>query len=142
MNFEFFAFLVFMSFVSFAVAFLAYGMVVRFMGKDGFLARMGQIILVPACIVIYDFITMAAPQSYRYVIGSIPLVLIAGIAIYFRFVKGENFAEAKEQSPSELAKLTDEPKKFSKKSARIHEKKKKSRPRVISAGIFVLKQNI
>ena len=52
MNFEFFAFLVFMSFVSFAVAFLAYGMVVRFMGKDGFLARMGQIILVPACIVI------------------------------------------------------------------------------------------
>ena len=30
MNFEFFAFLVFMSFVSFAVAFLAYGMVVRF----------------------------------------------------------------------------------------------------------------
>ena len=63
MNFEFFAFLVFMSFVSFAVAFLAYGMVVRFMGKDGFLARVGQIILVPACIVIYDFITMAAPQS-------------------------------------------------------------------------------
>ena len=112
MNFEFFAFLVFMSFVSFAVAFLAYGMVVRFMGKDGFLARMGH------------FITMAAPQSYRYVIGSIPLVLIAGIAIYFRFVKGENFAEAKEQSPSELAKLADEPKKFSKKSARIHEKRK------------------
>ena len=120
MNFEFFAFLVFMSFVSFAVAFLAYGMVVRFMGKDGFLARMGQIILVPACIVIYDFITMAAPQSYRYIIGSIPLVLIAGIAIYFR----ENFAEVKEQSPSELAKLADEPKKFSKKSARIHEKRK------------------
>ena len=85
---------------------------------------MGQIILVPACIVIYDFITMAAPQSYRYIIGSIPLVLIAGIAIYFRFVKGENFAEAKEQSPSELAKLADEPKKFSKKSARIHEKRK------------------
>jgi len=118
MNFEFFAFLVFMSFVSFAVAFLAYGMVVRFMGKDGFLARVGQIILVPACIVIYDFITMAAPQSYRYIIGSIPLVLIAGIAIYFRFVKGEK------QSPSELAKLADEPKKFSKKSARIHEKRK------------------
>ena len=105
MNFEFFAFLVFMSFVSFAVAFLAYGMVVRFMGKDGFLARVGQIILVPACIVIYDFITMAAPQSYRYIIGSIPLVLIAGIAIYFRFVKGENFAEAKVKSHPVLQKL-------------------------------------
>ena len=52
MNFEFFAFLVFMSFVSFAVAFLAYGMVVRFMGKEGMFAKFGQIILVPACIVL------------------------------------------------------------------------------------------
>jgi hypothetical protein len=124
MNFEFFAFLVFMSFVSFAVAFLAYGMVVRFMGKEGFAARLGQIILVPACIVIYDFITMAAPQNYRYIVGSVPLLLIAGIALYFRFVKGESFAERTEKTPSELARLAEEPKKFSKKSARIHEKRK------------------
>ncbi len=124
MNFEFFAFLVFMSFVSFAVAFLAYGMVVRFMGKEGFAARLGQVILVPACIVIYDFITMAAPQSYRYIVGSVPLLLIAGIALYFRFVKGESFAERTEKTPSELARLAEEPKKFSKKSARIHEKRK------------------
>ena len=124
MNFEFFAFLVFMSFVSFAVAFLAYGMVVRFMGKDGFAARLGQVILVPACIVIYDFITMAAPQSYRYIVGSVPLLLIAGIALYFRFVKGESFAEGTEKTPSELVKLAEESKKFSKKSARIHEKRK------------------
>lgn len=123
MNFEFFAFLVFMSFVSFAVAFLAYGMVVRFMGKEGFAARLGQIILVPACIVIYDFITMASGE-YRYIVGSVPLVLIAGIAIYFRFVKGESFAEKNEPTPSQLAGLSDEPKKFSKKSARIHERRK------------------
>lgn len=113
-----------MSFVSFAVAFLAYGMVVRFMGKEGFAARLGQVILVPACIVIYDFITMAAPQSYRYIVGSVPLLLIAGIALYFRFVKGESFAERTEKTPSELARLAEEPKKFSKKSARIHEKRK------------------
>ena len=60
MNFEFFAFLVFMSFVSFAIAFLAYAMVVRFMGKEGFAARLGQVILVPACIVLFDFITLAS----------------------------------------------------------------------------------
>lgn len=112
-----------MSFVSFAVAFLAYGMVVRFMGKEGFAARLGQVILVPACIVIYDFITMAS-QNYRYIVGSVPLLLIAGIALYFRFVKGESFAERTEKTPSELARLAEEPKKFSKKSARIHEKRK------------------
>ena len=123
MNFEFFAFLVFMSFVSFAIAFLAYAMVVRFMGKEGFAARLGQVILVPACIVLFDFITLASGE-YRYIVGSVPLVLIAGIAIYYRFVKGENFAEKMEPTPSQLANLDDEPKKFSKKSARIHEKRK------------------
>ncbi len=122
MNFEFFAFLVFMSFVSFAVAFLAYGMVVRFMGKESFAARLGQIILVPACIVIYDFITIAS-GDHRYIVGSVPLILIAAIALYFRFVKGESFAEP-EPTPSQLANLDNEPKKFSKKSARIHERRK------------------
>lgn len=123
MSFEFFAFLVFMSFVSFAVAFLAYGMVVRFMGKESFAARMGQMILVPACIVIYDFITIAAPQEYRYVVGSLPLVGVAAIALYYRFVKGESFAQEK-PSPTDMAKLAEEPKKFSKKSARIHAARK------------------
>ena len=123
MNFEFFAFLVFMSFVSFAIAFLAYAMVVRFMGKEGFAARLGQIILVPACIVLFDFIVLASGE-YRYIVGSVPLILIAGIAIYYRFVKGENFAEKMEPTPSQLASLDDEPKKFSKKSARIHERRK------------------
>ena len=123
MNFEFFAFLVFMSFVSFAVAFLAYGMVVRFMGKEGMFARMSQILLVPACIVIFDFITIASGE-YRYMVGSVPLILIAAGAIYYRFVKGENFAAQEEKSPLEMARMADEPKKFSKKSARIHERRK------------------
>lgn len=123
MNFEFFAFLVFMSFVSFAVAFLAYGMVVRFMGKEGMFARMSQILLVPACIVIFDFITIASGE-YRYMVGSVPLILIAAVAIYYRFVKGENFAAQEEKSPLEMARMVDEPKKFSKKSARIHERRK------------------
>ena len=124
MNFEFFAFLVFMSFVSFAVAFLAYGMVVRFMGKEGMFAKFGQIILVPACIVLYDFITMASPAGYRYLVVGLPILGCAGIALYFRFFKGEVF-ENEKKSPTELANLTAEPKKFSKKSARIHAARKK-----------------
>lgn len=123
MNFEFFAFLVFMSFVSFAIAFLAYGMVVRCMGKESFWSRASQVILVPACIVIYDFITITAPDGYRYIVGGIPMLVVAGIALYFRFVKGEDWANP-EPSPLEAAKLAQEPKKFSKKSARIHAARK------------------
>ena len=124
MNFEFFAFLVFMSFVSFAIAFLAYAMVVRFMGKEGFLSRLSQIILVPACVVIYDFICIASPSSYRYLVGGLPLLGVAGLAWYYRFVKGEDFADPP-KTPTELAQANAEPKKFSKKSARIHASRKK-----------------
>ena len=81
-----------MSFVSFAIAFLAYAMVVRFMGKEGFLSGMGQIILVPAWVVIFDFSCIAAPSGYRYVIDGIPLLGVAGSALYYHFVKGEDFA--------------------------------------------------
>ncbi len=122
MNFEFFVFLVFMSIVSFAIAFLAYGMVIRFIGKEGWLSKISQIILVPACIVFFDFIVFASPAEYRYIIGSLPLLLVAVIFVYYRFVRGEDFTEA--PAPSEAAKKIDEPKKFSKKSARIHAARK------------------
>ena len=124
MNFEFFAFLVFMSFVSFAIAFLAYAMVVRCMGKESFLSRLSQVLIVPACVVIYDFICIAAPSSYRYLIGGLPLLGVAGLALYYRFVKGEDFANP-QKTPTELAQANAEPKQFSKKSARIHEARKK-----------------
>lgn len=124
MNFEFFAFLVFMTFVSFAIAFLAYGMVIRFMGKEGWASRMAQIILVPACVIFFDFITFAAPSSYRYIIGSAPLLLVAGIAVYYRFVRGEEFGDAA-PNPTQAANASAEPKKFSKKSARIRAAREK-----------------
>lgn len=122
MNFAFFVFLVFMSLVSFAVAFLAYGMVIRFMGKDGWMSRLSQIILVPACIVFYDFIVFASPADYRYIIGCLPLIAIAVIFFYYRFVRGEDFTEA--PTPKEAASKIAEPKKFSRKSARIHAARK------------------
>ena len=87
------------------------------------LARTSQILLVPACIVIFDFNTIASGE-YRYMVGSVPLILIAAVAIYYRFVKGENLAAQEEKNPLEMARLADEPKKFSKKSARIHERRK------------------
>ena len=50
---EFFIFLCFMSFVSFAVAFLAYGLVIRLMGTTSSASRYSQIILVPIAIIGY-----------------------------------------------------------------------------------------
>ena len=64
---EFFIFLCFMSFVSFAVAFLAYGLVIRLMGTTSSASRYSQIILVPIAIIGYDFLTITAPAEYRYV---------------------------------------------------------------------------
>ena len=124
MNFQFFVFLIFMSFVSFAIAFLAYGMVVRFLGKTGALSRWSQIILIPACIVFFDFICIAAPIEYRYYIGCVPLLLVGGIAVYYYFFKGESFLEEK-PTPTAMAQAGIEEKKLSKKSQRIHAARKK-----------------
>lgn len=124
MNFEFFAFLVFMSFVSFAVAFLAYGLVIRCCGKEGWISKISQIILIPAMVILFDFLTIAAPREYRYFIGGLPLLIVGGIALYFRFFRSEELLNSA-PSPMEAAKLNAEPKKFSKKSARIHAARKK-----------------
>ena len=112
MNFEFFLFLIFMSVISFAIAFLAYALVIRCMGKEGALSRWTQII----CI---------ASGEYKYWVGSLPLLVIGGILLYYYFIKGEPILN--EQTPSQAAaQMQDlEPKKFSKKSQRIHEARKK-----------------
>ena len=125
MNFEFFAFLVFMSFSSFAMAFLAYAMVVRFMGKTGWLAKAGQMLLVPACILIFDFITIAVPIQYRYYVGSLPLLAVGAIFFYMRFFKGESLLDDDKPEPMKAANAAAEPKKFSKKSQRIHAARQK-----------------
>ena len=125
MNFEFFLFLIFMSVISFAVAFLAYALVIRCMGKEGALSRWTQIICIPACVIFYDFITIASGE-YKYWVGSAPLLVIGAILLYYYFIKGEPILN--EQTPSEMAAAQNqvlEPKKFSKKSQRIHEARKK-----------------
>lgn len=124
MNFEFFLFLLFMSLISFAVAYLAYAMVVRFMGKESTLSRWTQIICVPACVIFFDFITIASGEN-KYLVGSIPIALIGIVLAYYYFFKGESVLG--EQTPSQMAAQSQnlEPKKFSKKSQRIHEARKK-----------------
>ena len=109
---EFFIFLCFMSFVSFAVAFLAYGLVIRLMGTTSSASRYSQIILVPIGIIGYDFL----PAEYRYVIGGLPMLLLGLMLLYYRFGKGGSMDDA--PAPSEI-------KKVSKKSLKHQAKKNK-----------------
>ena len=114
---EFFIFLCFMSFVSFAVAFLAYGLVIRLMGTTSSASRYSQIILVPIAIIGYDFLTITAPAEYRYVIGVLlPMLLLGLMLLYYRFGKGGSMDDA--PAPSEI-------KKVSKKSLKHQAKKNK-----------------
>ncbi len=113
---EFFIFLCFMSFVSFSVAFLAYGLVVRFMGSTSAASRYAQLILVPLAIIGYDFLTITVEPEYRYVIGALPMLFLGLMLLYYRFVKGGSFDEA--PAPSEM-------KKVSKKSLKHQAKKNK-----------------
>jgi len=116
---EFFIFLCFMSFVSFAVAFLAYGLVIRLMGTTSSASRYSQIILVPIAIIGYDFLTITAPAEYRYVIrvpGGLPMLLLGLMLLYYRFGKGGSMDDA--PAPSEI-------KKVSKKSLKHQAKKNK-----------------
>ena len=113
---EFFIFLCFMSFVSFAVAFLAYGLVIRLMGTTSSASRYSHIILVPIEIIGYDFLTITAPAEYRYVIGGLPMLLLGLMLLYYRFGKGGSMDDA--PAPSEI-------KKVSKKSLKHQAKKNK-----------------
>lgn len=113
---EFFIFLCFMSFVSFAVAFLAYGLVIRLLGTTSAVSRYSQIILVPLAIIGYDFLTITVPAEYRYVVGGLPILLLGLMLLYYRFGKGGSLDDA--PAPSEFRKV-------SKKSLKHQEKKNK-----------------
>lgn len=113
---EFFIFLCFMSFVSFAIAFLAYGLVIRLLGTASSASRYAQIILVPVAIIGYDFLTITAPAEYRYVVGALPMLALGLMLLYYRFGRGGSMDDA--PAPSEI-------KKVSKKSLKHQAKKNK-----------------
>lgn len=128
MDFGFFVFLIFMSLVSFALAFLAYYFIVRVLGKDGAASRIAQIIGIPLIIVAYDMFVFYVDDSWRYFVASIPLAAVVGLALYGYFFKGGD-AEGFLTTPQEAAKaaraLEAPAKKPSKKSQRIHEARRK-----------------
>lgn len=125
MDFSFFVFIVFMSLVSFALAFLAYYFVVRVFGKDSTVSRMVQIIGIPLIIVAYDMFVFYVDDSWRYFVASIPLAAVVGLALYGYFFKGGD-AEGFLATPQQAAKTLEAPaKKPSKKSQRIHEARRK-----------------
>jgi len=125
MNFSFFFLLVYMSLVSFALAFLCYYFVIRIFGKEGKASKLAQIILIPLVIVAFDMTVFAMDESMQYFIASIPLAGVAGLALYAYFFKRDDtygFAP----TPKEAARVLEAPpKKVSKKSQRIHEARAK-----------------
>lgn len=125
-GFKFFVFIVFMSLVSFAVAYLAYAMVIKYWGKEGNRAKFGQYVIVPAIIVFYNMIIFRSIESgYHWMIGSLPLLLVGGLAIYYYFFENRALGGEPEEEKYEYYHPEDQPKKRSKKSERIHEARRK-----------------
>mgnify|MGYP000749087239 FL=1 len=88
-------FILLLSFMSFAVAFLAYGVCLRYFPQS----TAAKVILTPLCVVGWDFLVITRNDSSRLFLGALPLVAVAGIVLY---VKWKNRAQA--PTPLELAK--------------------------------------
>lgn len=117
MDFNFFFFLVFMSVASFALAFIIYVLVLKSFGDN----RLVECILIPACVVVFDFVCLTMPE-YRYFIGSLPLAGVAGMLGYAYFFKGYSYGGDNSVAPTPVSR---EEKKYSAKSKRIHETRKR-----------------
>ncbi len=68
MNFEIFLFLLFMSFVSFAVGVIVWVAIVRFFGRGSQKARILSYILIPIIALGYNFLVLTAGK-WRYLVG-------------------------------------------------------------------------
>lgn len=126
MDFQLFLFLLLMSFVSFAIGVLTWIAVVRIFGRGNTTSKIMQFIFIPLMVLGYNFLVIISGE-YRFAVGAIPLLLIAGIALYYRFAKGGAYYDA--PAPSELKKDETFQRKESNKSRRIREKREKKRKR-------------
>lgn len=120
---EFFIFLIYMSMVSFAMAFVAYAIIIWLFGTTGNLSRYSQIFLIPLAIIGWDFLTITRPMEYRYYVGGVPMAAIAIMLLYYRFVKGGNWGK-EEPTPMELAGKDNKP---SAKALKYSERKNKKK---------------
>lgn len=125
MDMDFIIFFLFMSIISFCTAFIAYGIIIKFMGEKSTASHYTQMILIPLVVIGFDLITLAVPIEYRYGVGSIPLGILGAFLVYYHFVLGG--ADSNPVAPSEIAE-----KQKSTKSIRHAQKKKAKEERINS----------
>ena len=114
MNFEVFLFLLFMSFVTFAVGVIVWVAIARFFGRGTQTARMLNYILIPVAAFAYCFLIIISGK-WRYAIGFIPIALIIGYCLYYRFGNHGTYIEPQEKPESDFQRRE------SSKSRRIRE---------------------
>lgn len=114
MNFEVFLFLLLMSFVSFAVGVIVWVAISRYFGRGTQTAKILNYILIPVSVMAYNFLIIMAGK-WRYVVGFIPIALIIGYCLYYRFSNHGTYIEP--QAKPE----TDFQRRESSKSRRIRE---------------------
>ncbi len=118
MNFEIFLFLLFMSLVSFAVGVIVWVAIARFLGRGSQTARILSYILIPVIALGYNFLVITAGK-WRYLVGFIPIAVIIGYVLYYRFGDHETYLEPKVKSESDFQRRE------SSKSRRIREAREK-----------------
>lgn len=118
MNFEVFLFLLFMSFVSFAVGVIVWVAVVRFFGRGTQTAKVLSWVLIPVLVMAYNFLIITAGK-WRYLVGFLPIALIIGYALYYRFGNHGTYIEPQAKPESDFQRRE------SAKSRRIREAREK-----------------
>ena len=101
MNFEIFLFLLFMSFVSFAVGVIVWVAIVRFFGRGSQKARILSYILIPIIALGYNFLVLTAGK-WRYLVGFLPIALIIGYVLYYRFGDHGTYIEPQAKPESDF----------------------------------------
>ena len=118
MNFEIFLFLLFMSFVSFAVGVIVWVAIARFFGRGSQKARILSYIMIPVIALAYTFLVITAGK-WRYPLGFLPIALIIGYLLYYRFGNHGTYIEEQVKSESDFQRRE------SNKSRRIREAREK-----------------
>ena len=118
MNFEIFLFLLFMSLVSFAVGVIVWVAIIRFLGRGSQKARIFSYILIPVAALGYNFLILAAGK-WRYLVGFLPIGVIIGYCLYYRFGNHGTYIEPQARPESDFQRRE------SSKSRRIRESRER-----------------
>ena len=110
--------LLFMSFVSFAVGVIVWVAVVRFFGRGTQTAKVLSWVLIPVLVMAYNFLIITAGK-WRYLVGFLPIALIIGYALYYRFGNHGTYIEPQAKPESDFQRRE------SAKSRRIREAREK-----------------